>query len=126
MEKSKKRIIYILIFLVICIGIIMYIFFLNIEPVRVTFEINSDNVLLKIGEEKKIEYELSDPNINIEWTSNNSDFVINSDGFVMANNYGNAIITGTISDNGETVIRTCNVSSYSGDIGVTLNSIDIY
>ena len=125
MKKSKKRIINILIFLVICIGIIMYIFFLNKEPVRVTFEINSDNVLLKIGEEKKIEYELSDPKINIEWTSNNSDFVINSDGFVKANNYGNAIITGTISDNGETVIRTCNVSSYIGDIGVTLNSIDM-
>ena len=126
MEKSKKYVYFLIILVVIAIVII---FLLNRGNSNITnnriFILKDNYLSIRIGEVTKIDYELSDSNLIIEWTSNNDNFIVNNYGEVIANDYGNAIITGTVNDNGEVITRTCNVSSYTGDIGTTLTSIDM-
>lgn len=123
MEKSKKNKIYILISLII--AAVIFLLLSNKKEENSNFEIKNNNLTVKIGETVKIDYELSDPNLVIEWSSNNNFFAVNNNGEVTANDYGTAIITGIVNYNGESLIQTCSISSYSGDITVPLQSVNL-
>ena len=88
------------------------------------FKINNDKINIKIGETKVIDYEISDSNKKIEWTSSNNNITISNNGEIKANNYGNSLITGKVDFDGKIITSTCMVTVYSGDIGVNLQEME--
>ena len=81
---------------------------------------------LKIGDSKKILYEINDNNVGITWQSGNDKIVsVNQDGVITANDYGMAIITGTLTYEDKTISNTCLVNTYTGALGITLEDIDV-
>ncbi len=121
MKNNKNYTNIIIVVLVIVIISLIYFLFIN---KGLNFVINDSKLEVKIGTLTKINYTINGNN-KIEWTSNNDSFVVNENGEILANDYGNAIITGMVNNNDETITRTCMVSSYSGEIGVNLQSINM-
>ena len=120
MKNNKNYTNTIIVVFAIVVICLIYFVFIN----RLKFVINESKLKVKIGTLTKINYSIN-KDIKIEWTSDNNSFIVNNNGEVLANDYGNALITGTINNNGETITRTCMVSSYSGEIGIDLQKIDM-
>ncbi len=120
---NNKKVIYLIIGIVILIIIILGFILYNNRDIN--FIINDKNILLKIGETKKIDYSLNRNNINIIWSSNNDSVTINEVGEVTANSYGDAIITGKILDGDKEIIDTCTIKTYSGEEGVAIQEISV-
>lgn len=122
-SNNNIRIIFIIIG-VLLIGILCYRLFFKEQP-KFSFSFSEDNIKMKIGEIKPIDYVISDKNIQIEWESNNPSVIIDENGEVYANDYGQAIITGIATDGNNTITDTCMVTIYTGDIGVSVDKIDL-
>ena len=121
--KNKKITINTLIIIssIVIVGLLCYILFFN--KTDKYFKIIDNDIKIKIGSTKVINYFLSDNNLNIEWSSSNNDIIVNSNGELTANNYGSAVITGKVIVDDNVIINTCLVTAYSGDFGVTLQDI---
>ena len=124
MKKNKKSVNIIIITIsAIIVVLLCYFLFFNKQEIR--FNINESIINLKIGEKKRIEYSINNNDVIIEWSSNSDSVTIDNNGNIIANDYGNAIITGTIRDNDEIVSSNCTVIPYSGEIGVKLENVDL-
>lgn len=123
--ENKKRVINFIIIIssIIVIGLLSYVLFFN-KSVDY-FNLVDSNIKLKIGSTRKLAYFLSDDNQYIEWTSNNDVVSVNSFGEVTANDYGDAIITGKVIINDKEYYNSCMVTTYTGDIGVSLQDINV-
>lgn len=114
-------------FLIIICTIIVVLFCYSIlykNDNKVIFNINEKSIKLKIGEQKKISYELSDSNLSIDWQSSNNNIVIvTNNGELIANDYGEVLITGTIKDNGKAIVDNCVVNTYTGDIDIPIEDV---
>lgn len=124
--KNKKETINILIIIssIIIIGLLYYILFFFNKQENYYFKLNEDNVLLKVGTKKQLNYAISDDNIDITWYSNSDSVSVNDNGEVTANNYGIAKITAMVVTNEETFYDTCNIIPYTGDEGVSIKDIN--
>lgn len=106
---------------ILIIGLFCYVlFFLNRE--KIYFKLVDNNIKLKIGLTRKLNYFLGDEDLEIEWSSNNDSVTVSDNGEITANNYGTAIITGKIK-NQEVYFDTCEVTTYSGDVNISLKNI---
>lgn len=113
--------------LIIVLGLVVLFFacyFLFLNKKDISFVINEKKIQLKIGETKKIGYQISDNSLNITWTSNSDLVTVNNNGEIKAIDYGDAIITGTVEVDDKKYSSTCLVTSYSGDIGVNISRIE--
>ena len=126
MKKNRNNN-YLKYFLIIICTIIVVLFCYSIlykNDNKVIFNINEKSIKLKIGEQKKINYELSDSNLSIDWQSSNNNIVIvTNNGELIANDYGEVLITGTIKDNGTTIVDNCVVNTYTGDIDIPIEDV---
>lgn len=127
MKKDKKKQNYLNYLLIIISAIIIVLLCYSIfhKEKETFFKFNENDIQLKFGEKKIINYELNDDKLEIKWSSNNDVVSVNNSGEITANKYGKSIITGTVVKNDETYTNTCLVSTYSGDIGVTLENISV-
>ena len=123
MKKNKKNN-YLIYGLIGAIIIVLLFYVILNKKSEIVFKFKETNIKLKIGETKKINYDISDSNLLINWSSN-SDSVIVSNGEIKAINYGNAIITGMIDANDNTISDNCMVTVYSGDDLVPIEKIDV-
>ena len=106
---------------ILIIGLFCYVlFFLNKE--KTYFKLVDNNIKLKIGSTRKLNYFLGDEDLEIEWSSNNDSVTVSDNGEITANNYGTAIITGKVK-NQEVYFDTCEVTTYSGDVNISLKNI---
>ena len=124
MKKLNNYINYIIVFLVFIIVILAYFFLFNKKD-DIGFIIKDEKMEIRIGETKKINYIVSDSNVNVEWVSSNNNVSVNSNGEVTAYSYGEALIVGKANNNGETIEKVCAVNVYSGDKNVSVQSIDV-
>lgn len=127
MGKNKKKSNYLnyLIILISAIIVVLLCYSIFHKEKTIIFNITKENIEVKFGEKKKIEYEISNDELVIEWSSNNDNVIVNSDGELVANKYGTSIITGVIKTDEETISDTCVVSSYNGEIGVKIEDITV-
>ena len=106
---------------ILIIGLFCYVlFFLNRE--KIYFKLVDNNIKLKIGSTRKLNYFLGDEDLEIEWSSNNDSVTVSDNGEITANDYGTAIITGKVK-NQEVYFDTCEVTTYSGDVNISLKNI---
>ena len=127
MKKNKKtmNLNLLIILFVITIGILLF-FLLQPKRKEITFTFNENNMDLKIGDSKKILYEINDNSVEIAWQSGNDKVAsVNQDGIITANDYGMTLITGSFIYEGKTVSNTCLVNTYTGTIGITLEDIEV-
>lgn len=123
MEKNK-RLLNIIIITISAIIVVLLSYILFFKKSDIIFSITNKDILVKIGEPVKINYELN-KDLVVNWSSNNGDININENNEIIANTYGSAIITGKVSDDKSSVTDTCIVKVYSGDIGVNISDITI-
>ena len=121
--KNKKTIINSLIIIssIVIVGLLCYVLFFNTGAKY--FKIVDNDIKVKIGTIKKINYFLSDDGYEIEWSSSNDIITVNDKGELTAKDYGRSIITGRVTTPEEVIVNTCVVTAYSGDYGVTLQDI---
>lgn len=124
MEKNKKiQNIIIIIICAIIVVLLFYIFFS--KKTDLVFSLNEKDIKIKIGEKKRISYQVNIPNLKVKWSSNNEIITVNEDGDIIANDYGQATITATVINNEESVADSCIVNVYSGSYGIEVESITI-
>ena len=124
-NNNNTNFIMVIVSLIILIGILIYFLLLK-EDKEVEFTIKDTKINLKLGEIKKINYEITDSNLNIEWVSDKSNVVsIDNSGIIKAIDYGTAIITGKLVYQDQEIFNKCIVSTYSGDINTSLEKITI-
>ena len=123
--KKNKRLLNVIIITISAIIIVLLFFVLFFKNKDIVFSINNKNIKIKIGETKKIEYQLSDSNLDINWSSSNEVIGINSNGEITANGYGKVIITGSIIKDNEKISDSCIVESYTGIEGISVDSVDV-
>lgn len=114
----------IIVFGMLIVSILCYRLFAKETP-KFSFSFNEKNIKVKIGEIRPIDYAISGENIQIEWKSSNKDIIVDDNGMIYANNYGQAVITGIATDGKNTVTSTCTVTSYTGDIDVSIDKINL-
>lgn len=119
---SNKLINYIVIFLLIIIfSLATYIIFNSKD---ITFTINESKIILKVNEIHKIDYEISNPNINITWNSSNPSVVeIDNNGNIISKNMGKSIITGSINVNNVIKEVMCFVTVKASNYDIVLEDI---
>lgn len=125
-SNSKYLIIGLIIFAVVILVLILSGSKSN-EPkkTQLVFTFKEDSTKLKIGEAKAIEYELNDNTKTIEWFSTSDVVTIDDNGVMRANKYGQAIVSGTIVDGTNSITNTCYVTTYTGDINVKVEDIQL-
>lgn len=122
-SNSNTKFIIIVFGFIILIGILVYFLLLENKK-EIEFTITDTKINLKIGEIKKINYQINDDNINIVWSSDNSNIAsIDENGVIKAIDYGNAIITGKVVSEDSEIINKCIVNTYSGDMNISLQEI---
>lgn len=121
--KKNKKLLNIIIILISAIIVVLLFYILFSKKSEVTFTINERNIKLKLGETKRISYQLNVPNLKVTWSSNSDNITINKNGEIDASTYGQAKITGTVIYNNKKYIDTSIVDVYTGEIGVPIESI---
>lgn len=91
---KDKALNYIIILIVLITIILALYLVLNRETV---FTINEDKIVLKVDEQRKIDYSIN-KSLSITWTSSNSNVATIDNGLITAKEVGSTIITGTIDD----------------------------
>ncbi len=91
----------------------------------IIFTFNETNIKVKIGEIKSIDYTISDDSVPIEWISNGDAVIIDDNGYIHGNKYGQAVVYGIVSDGDKTITNTCYVTTYTGDINVNVSKIEV-
>lgn len=119
---SNKLINYVVIILLIIIfSLATYIIFNSKD---ITFTINENKIILKVNEIHKIDYEISNPNINITWNSSNPSAVeIDNNGNIISKNIGRSIITGSINTNNIIKEVMCFVTVKASNYDIALEDI---
>ena len=122
---SNKLINFIVITLsIIVVFLITYVVFSNNQ--EIIFIINRDKLTLNINETNKIDYYISDDNIDITWQSSNPSIVeIDTNGNIIAKNAGITIITGTINVKNNIKNIVCYVTVKSIEYDIPLNDISL-
>lgn len=126
MKKGKKNNLFIIVLGAIIVVLFCYFFLLPNKPKvdDTIFVFNENNIELKIGESKKIDYSTNKENATIKWVSLDKNVSIDNNGIVTANDYGQSLIMGILyGDDNKTITNTCYVSTYSGNINIPLNDI---
>ena len=125
MKKDKKlfNIVIIALSTIIVVLLFLVLFFNNKK--EISFSIKEKNIKIKIGETKKINYDLSDDTKIINWTSSNEIIKINENGEAIANGYGKVIVTGTITLDDGNIVDSCTIESFTGEEGITINDINM-
>ena len=124
-DKKKQSNLNYLLIIISAIIIVLLCYSVFHKEKETIFKFNENNIQLKLGEKKVINYELNDDKLEIKWSSSNDVVSINNNGEMTANKYGKSIITGTVVKDEETYTNTCLVTTYSGDIGVKLEDISV-
>ena len=117
----------ILIVLILAIIILLTLLYFN-SPKKndVTFTINKGKMTLKVGNTSKIDYSISDLNINIMWNSKNPSIAsVDSNGNVTAKNEGITVITGKIDDEGQEKNISCVITVKAANYDILLEDVII-
>lgn len=127
MKKSntKYTILYVIMAIIIIILLVWKILPLtksNTNTNKLSFIIKSNNIDVKIGNQVKIDYILSNE-ISIDWKSDNNDVVTISNGIITGVGLGDTLIHGTVKSDNETITRSAYVSTYYGDKNAILSEI---
>ena len=123
--KKNKKILNIIIIVICAIIVVLLCYLIFSKESDITFTLNEKDIKLKLGEKKRISYQLNIPKLKVKWSSNNEIITVNEDGDIMATDYGEAIITGEVSNKEGSVSDNLKVSVYSGDYGVDIESINL-
>ena len=120
----KKRIVdYIIIGLVITIVIVLFIMKKN-EPF--TFTTNMTNISIKINDYKKIDYQISDKSISINWKSNNENVAsVDQNGIVHGNSLGTTTIIGEANRNDQVETIQCIINVVADNYDVHLQDFTL-
>ena len=93
---------------------------------EVIFTINDSKLILKTNDVTKLDYTISDPNIEIMWHSSNPNIVsIDSNANIIAGNAGNAIITGSITDGNSNKSVVCYITVKTLDQNIALSDFNL-
>ena len=126
MKKNQNFKIILIIMCLMLIVLAFYYYFSSDTKKEIQFVFNETKLNLKIGETKKIDYTLNDPELKIVWSSNNDRIVsVDNNGIIKGINYGNATIIGKISYDDMIITNKCVINVYTGDVNVSLQQIDV-
>ena len=114
---------YIIIILVIAIVIVLFMLQKS-EPF--TFTSNMGSMDLKVDNYKRIEYNISNNEITINWKSNDENIAtVDANGIVYGKNIGTTTVTGEAKRNNQVESITCIVNVVSKNYDVSLRNITI-
>lgn len=91
---KNKALNYIILFIVFITLVLALYLVLNKETV---FTINEDKIVLKVDEQRKIDYSINKSS-TITWTSSNNSVATVDNGLIIAKEIGSTIITGTVDE----------------------------
>ena len=121
MKKSNLKWIVCLIICLIMLFIVWYFFLCDVE-----FTINKSNIEMQIGTKEKIDYNLAHSLKKVTWSSSDDGIAsVSNDGVITSNNYGLALITGTIQTKDKVISDDVLVNIYGGEKGVSLESVNV-
>lgn len=112
--------------LVSIIVVILIAYIATAYKKEIVFTINDSKLILKTNEVTKLDYTISNPNIEIMWHSSNPSIVsIDSNANIIAGNAGNAIITGSITDGNSNKTVICYITVKTLDQNIALSDFNL-
>ena len=121
---NKKLVNYIII-LVSVVAIVLAIFLVITNKKDVSFTIKDSKLVMKVNEVKKIDYSISNSNLDISWKSSDSNIVsVDNNGNITSKEIGNAIITGSVNANNTVKTISCYITVKAANYDIPLEDIN--